>query len=158
MRAQARAASQPAWPPPTITTSADCSIATIVSGQTNVKVLVIGGGGREHALAWRLKNSPSVTEVHIAPGNPGTESLAVSHHGYDYVQLADKLGVDLTVVGPEAPLVAGVVDQFRAKGRHIVGPTAANAALEGSKVHSKRFMERIGVPTARFATVANQTE
>src|SRR6185312_11730182 len=100
----------------------------------------------------------SVTEVHIAPGNPGTESIAVSHVSSDYVQLVEKLGVDLTVVGPEAPLVAGVVDQFRAQSRNIVGPTAANAALEGSKVHSKRFMEKIGVPTARFATVANETE
>jgi phosphoribosylamine--glycine ligase len=123
-----------------------------------LKVLVIGGGGREHALAWRLKKSPSITEVHIAPGNPGTEAIATPHVTSDYVQLAEKLGVDLTVVGPEAPLVAGVVDQFRAKGRHIVGPTAANAALEGSKVHSKRFMEKIGVPTARFAAVANQAE
>ena len=123
-----------------------------------MKVLVIGGGGREHALAWRLKKSPSVTEVHIAPGNPGTASIAVSHVSSDYVQLVEKLGVDLTVVGPEAPLVAGVVDQFRAQSRNIVGPTAANAALEGSKVHSKRFMEKIGVPTARFATVANETE
>ena len=123
-----------------------------------MKVLVIGGGGREHALAWRLKKSPSVTEVHIAPGNPGTESVATPHTSTDYVQLAENLGVDLTVVGPEAPLVAGVVDQFRFKGRPIVGPTAANAALEGSKVHSKRFMEKIGVPTARFATVSNETE
>src|SRR3569833_392499 len=119
-----------------MTTSADCSIATIVSGQTNVKVLVIGGGGREHALAWRLKKSPSVTEVHIAPGNPGTESVAASHVGTDYVQLVENLAVGLPVVGP----------------------TAANAALEGSKVHSKRFMEKIGVPTARFATVSNEIE
>ena len=69
----------------------------------------------------------------------------------DYVQLAEALGVDLTVVGPEAPLVAGVVDQFRARGLPIVGPTAVNAALEGSKIHSKRFMSKLGIPTARFA-------
>jgi phosphoribosylamine--glycine ligase len=134
------------------------SIATIVAGQTNVKVLVIGGGGREHALAWRLRKSPSVKELHVAPGNPGIASVGVCDADLNYVQLAAKLGADLTVVGPEAPLVAGVVDQFRARGMAIVGPTAENAALEGSKVHSKRFMERIGVPTARFATVANAGE
>ena len=76
----------------------------------------------------------------------------------DYVQLAESLGTDLTVVGPEAPLVAGTVDKFRSRGLAIVGPTAENAALEGSKVHSKRFMERIGVPTARFAGVTNSIE
>ena len=73
----------------------------------------------------------------------------------NYVQLAEDLGIDLTVVGPEAPLVAGVVDQFRARGLAIVGPTAENAALEGSKIHSKRFMEKLGIPTARFQTVEN---
>jgi phosphoribosylamine--glycine ligase len=123
-----------------------------------VKVLVIGGGGREHALAWRLKKSPSVTEVHISPGNPGIAAVGTCDTTSDYVKLAGSLGIDLTVVGPEAPLVAGVVDQFRALGMAIVGPTAENAALEGSKVHSKRFMKRIGVPTARFATVSNEVE
>ena len=138
--------------------AAACDYVTIVAGQTNVKVLVIGGGGREHALAWRLRKSPSVKEVHVTPGNPGIASVATLHSSQDYVQLAESLGVDLTVVGPEAPLVAGVVDQFRARGMAIVGPTAENAALEGSKVHSKRFMERIGVPTARFATVTAEAE
>lgn len=123
-----------------------------------MKVLVIGGGGREHALAWRLRESPSVTDVHVTPGNPGIERIATCDLSKDYVQLAESLGADLTVVGPEAPLVAGVVDQFRSRGMAIVGPTAENAALEGSKVHSKRFMERIGVPTARFATVTNHEE
>lgn len=123
-----------------------------------MKVLVIGGGGREHALAWRLRKSPSVAEVHVAPGNPGIASVGKCETGSDYVQLVESLGIDLTVVGPEAPLVAGVVDTFRERGLPIVGPTAENAALEGSKVHSKRFMERIGVPTARFATVVNEAE
>lgn len=118
-----------------------------------MKVLVIGGGGREHALAWRLAASPSVTQVHCTPGNPGSAQLATCHQSSDYVHLAQSLGIDLTVVGPEAPLVAGVVDQFRALGRHIVGPNAANAALEGSKVYSKRFMQKLGIPTARFETV-----
>jgi phosphoribosylamine--glycine ligase len=123
-----------------------------------VKTLVIGGGGREHALAWRLRNSPSVDAVYAAPGNPGIAAVAECHTTSDYVELAEGLGVDLTVVGPEVPLVAGVVDQFRARGLAIVGPTASNAALEGSKIHSKRFMERLGIPTARFQTIerANQ--
>ncbi len=109
-----------------------------------MKVLVIGNGGREHALRWRLEKSPSVTQIFRADA--------------DYVQFVEKSGIDLTVVGPEAPLVAGVVDQFRARGLAIVGPTAENAALEGSKIHSKRFMERIGIPTARFRTVSSATE
>jgi len=124
----------------------------------NMKALVIGGGGREHALAWRLHRSPSVTEVHAAPGNPGIEGFAECHSNSDYVQLAESVGVDLTVVGPEVPLVAGVVDQFRACGRAIVGPTAENAALEGSKIHSKRFMEKLGIPTARFQTVESAAQ
>jgi len=120
-----------------------------------VKALVIGGGGREHALAWRLQRSPSVTEVHAVPGNPGIAQVAECHSATDYVQLAQGLGIALTVVGPEVPLVAGVVDQFRALGMAIVGPIAENAALEGSKIHSKRFMEKLGIPTARFQTVEN---
>jgi phosphoribosylamine---glycine ligase len=123
-----------------------------------VKVLVIGGGGREHALAWRLQRSPSVAEVHAAPGNPGIAGVAECHSATDYVQLVQGLGIDLTVVGPEVPLVAGVVDQFRARGMAIVGPTAENAALEGSKIHSKRFMEKLGIPTARFQTVENAAQ
>jgi phosphoribosylamine---glycine ligase len=123
-----------------------------------VKTLVIGGGGREHALAWRLQRSPSVKEVHAAPGNPGIAGVAQCHSEMDYVHLTETLGIDLTIVGPEVPLVAGVVDQFRARGMAIVGPTAENAALEGSKIHSKRFMEKLGIPTARFRTVENAAE
>ncbi len=109
-----------------------------------MKTLVIGGGGREHALRWRLEKSPSVREVLSATS--------------DYVHFAEANGVDLTVVGPETPLVAGVVDQFRARGMAIVGPTAENAALEGSKIHAKRFMEKLGIPTARFRTATNPAE
>jgi phosphoribosylamine--glycine ligase len=123
-----------------------------------VKTLVIGGGGREHALAWRLRNSSSVSAVHAAPGNPGIAELAECHSTMDYVQLAEHLKIDLTVVGPEVPLVAGIVDQFRSRGLSIVGPTAANAALEGSKIHSKRFMQSLGIPTARFQTITQAGE
>jgi phosphoribosylamine--glycine ligase len=123
-----------------------------------LKVLVIGGGGREHALAWRLARSESVKEIHAAPGNPGIAEIGTCHAPSDYLAIAKELNVDLTVVGPEAPLVAGIVDQFRANRMAIVGPVAANAALEGSKVHAKRFMQQLGVPTARFfvATSAAQ--
>ncbi len=121
-----------------------------------MKVLVIGGGGREHALVWRLHNSPSVSAVHAALGNPGMSGLASCHaHTQDYVALAENLGVDLTVVGPEAPLVAGIVNHFRTRGMPIVGPTAGNAVLEGSKVHAKNFMRKLGVPTARYETIEN---
>jgi phosphoribosylamine---glycine ligase len=99
-----------------------------------------------------------VKAVHATPGNPGIADIAHCHTAADYVQLAESLGIDLTVVGPEVPLVAGVVDQFRARGMAIVGPTAENAALEGSKIHSKRFMEKLGIPTARFQTVENAAQ
>ncbi|HVW83756.1 MAG TPA: phosphoribosylamine--glycine ligase [Bryobacteraceae bacterium] len=120
-----------------------------------MKVLVIGSGGREHALAWKLHHSPSVSSVHAVPGNPGFSDVAVCHAPSDYVELAKSMGADLTVVGPEAPLVAGVVDRFRNLKMPIVGPTAQNAALEGSKVHAKRFMQDLGIQTARFETVEN---
>ena len=134
------------------------AIVTIVTGLRKLKVLLIGGGGREHALAWRLRKSGSVTELHVAPGNVGMSGIAKLHQSQDYVQLAQSLGIDLAVVGPEAPLVKGVVDRFRTIGIPIVGPTAENAALEGSKVHSKRFMQRLGVPTARFHTATTPVE
>ena len=99
-----------------------------------------------------------MSEVHAAPGNPGIADVGQCHSSLDYVHLAQSLSIDLTGVGPEVPLVAGVVDQFRARGLAIVGPTAENAALEGSKIHSKRFMEKLGIPTARFQTVENAGE
>jgi phosphoribosylamine--glycine ligase len=123
-----------------------------------LKILLIGSGGREHALGWRLARSASVTELHAAPGNPGLSDIAALHSGSDYVDLAKTLDVDLTVVGPEAPLVAGIVDRFRANGMAIVGPVAENAQLEGSKIFAKRLMLRLGIPTARFETVASSTD
>jgi phosphoribosylamine--glycine ligase len=118
-----------------------------------LKILIVGGGGREHALAWRLSQSPSVEGLVVSPGNPGIAQLAtcvpapVNLDGYR--DLAEAHGIDLTVVGPEAPLVAGIVDQFRARGLRIIGPTAAAARLEGSKLFAKKFFELTGIPTAR---------
>jgi len=122
-----------------------------------MKVLVIGGGGREHALAWKLKQSAGVDQVFVAPGNAGTarDAQLINVPITDKVALrewAQANGVALTVVGPEAPLAAGVVDEFRAHGLAIFGPTQAAAQLESSKAFSKVFMARHGIPTAAFDT------
>ncbi|HVP00581.1 MAG TPA: phosphoribosylamine--glycine ligase [Bryobacteraceae bacterium] len=116
-----------------------------------VKILVIGSGGREHAIAWRLTREGH--QVFCAPGNPGTAQLATNLVTTDYLGAAKSIKPDVTVVGPEAPLVAGVVDQFRAAGLPIVGPTQEAAKLEASKIHCKEFMKRVGIPTARFVRV-----
>jgi phosphoribosylamine--glycine ligase len=122
-----------------------------------MKVLVVGSGGREHALAWKLAASPRVSGVIVAPGNagtalePGVRNLALS----DPQALADYAAAEkiaLTVVGPEAPLAAGIVDLFRARGLRIFGPTREAARLESSKAHAKAFMLRHGIPTAHHAT------
>jgi phosphoribosylamine---glycine ligase len=120
-----------------------------------MKVLVIGGGGREHALAWRLKQSEGVSEVFVAPGNAGTarDAQLTNLPITDKVALREWVqanGVGLTVVGPEAPLAAGVVDEFRAHGLAIFGPTQKAAQLESSKAFSKAFMQRHGIPTAEY--------
>jgi len=116
-----------------------------------VKILIIGSGGREHAIAWRLAQEDH--QIFGAPGNPGIAELGQLLPTTDYLAAANSINPDLTVVGPEVPLVAGVVDQFRAAHRKIVGPTQDAAQLEGSKIHSKEFMQRLGIPTARFARV-----
>jgi phosphoribosylamine--glycine ligase len=129
-----------------------------------VKVLVIGGGGREHALAWKLAQSSRVMEVIVAPGNAGTAHEAKCRNAEVAVNdldgllaLAQRENVAVTVVGPEIPLVAGVVDLFRASGLRIFGPTAAAAQLEGSKAYAKDFLARHGIPTA-FYSVFTEVE
>ncbi len=122
-----------------------------------MKVLILGGGGREHALAWKISQSSLCSKVFASPGNPGIARLATclpapGAGAADFFRLAEDLDADLTIVGPEAPLVAGVVDEFRARGRRIIGPAAAAAQLEGSKVFSKHFLQRAGIPTAQFIT------
>ena len=122
-----------------------------------MRVLVIGGGGREHALAWKLQQSVDVSQVFVAPGNAGTArdeqltNLALTDKRA-LREWAQANGVGLTVVGPEAPLAAGVVDEFRAHGLAIFGPTQAAAQLESSKAFSKAFMQRHGIPTAAYET------
>ncbi|KAL6242693.1 Bifunctional purine biosynthetic protein ADE1 [Rhinocladiella similis] len=121
-----------------------------------LRILVIGSGGREHALAWRLAKSPSVDVVHVAPGNGGTEFDKVANVNIaadnftDLVEHAQKHGLNLVVVGPEAPLVAGIEGFFRKKGIRCFGPSKAAARMEGSKAFSKDFMQRHGIPTAAF--------
>jgi phosphoribosylamine--glycine ligase len=125
-----------------------------------MKLLVIGSGGREHALAWRLAKSPRIQKVYVAPGNAGTaregdlENVPLTAVD-ELVAFALREQIQLTVVGPEAPLAAGVVDAFRASGLPIFGPTRAAAQLESSKDFAKRFMQRHNIPTAAFATFSD---
>ena len=122
-----------------------------------MKILVIGSGGREHALAWKLAQSKRVSKIYVAPGNAGT-ALEVGLYNVpvtaieDLVKFAQQEEIALTVVGPEAPLADGVVDAFRAAGLKIFGPTRAAARLESSKDFAKQFMQRYGIPTAQFQT------
>ena len=120
-----------------------------------MRILVIGGGGREHALVWKLAQSPKVDKIFVCPGNPGmknlAECLALPLTNLEAVaDFAEKEAIDLTVVGPEATLVAGIVDVFNKRGLTIFGPTAAAAEIEGSKAFSKQLMAKYGIPTAFF--------
>lgn len=125
-----------------------------------MKVLVVGGGGREHALAWKLAQSPKVQVVYVAPGNGGTaldnrlENVSITGNA-ELRAWAVANKVELTVVGPEGPLAAGVVDEFRKHGLRVFGPTQAAAQLESSKAFSKAFMQRHGIPTAEYQTFSD---
>ena len=127
-----------------------------------MKVLVIGSGGREHALAWKLAQSERVQKVIVAPGNAGTATErncenALASNVEQWLALAKNEKIGLTVVGPEAPLAAGVVDAFRAEGLKVFGPTQAAAQLESSKDFAKAFMKRYGIPTAEYETFTDPT-
>lgn len=125
-----------------------------------MKLLVIGAGGREHALAWRLAQSPRVHKVYVAPGNAGTaredglENLPITDFAA-LIEFCKREDIAFTVVGPEAPLAAGIVDAFRAAGLRIFGPTQAAARLESSKEFAKAFMQRHGIPTAGYASFSD---
>jgi phosphoribosylamine--glycine ligase len=128
-----------------------------------MKLLVLGSGGREHALAWKLHESQQMDELYCAPGNAGiaqeAECIPVDlSQTKAIVELGKRLHADLTIVGPEAPLVAGVVDEFEKEGLAIIGPSKAAARLEGSKIFAKEFMRRQGIPTARFVVAGNIEE
>jgi len=123
-----------------------------------MKVLIVGGGGREHALAWKVAQSPLAGQVYVAPGNAGTAredkvgNIAVPAEDTDsLVRFARQNGIDLTIVGPEGPLVSGIVDVFTAAGLPCFGPGRAAAILEGSKSFAKDFLRRHGIPTAEYA-------
>ena len=122
-----------------------------------MKILIVGSGGREHALAWKAKQSPKVTQVFVAPGNPGTaleagvENIALAVDDISgLLAFAQQEQIDLTIIGPEIPLVLGIVDRFQAAGLKCFGPSALAAQLEGSKSFCKDFMIRHHIPTAAF--------
>jgi phosphoribosylamine--glycine ligase len=128
-----------------------------------MKVLVIGSGGREHALAWKISRSPQVEKLYCAPGNPGTMSLAENVPIADsdipgLAKFAAEKKVDLTLVGPELPLTLGIVDEFVERGLRIFGPSKKAAELEGSKIFAKQFMERHRIPTGRFKVAESQAQ
>ena len=122
-----------------------------------MRVLVIGSGGREHALVWKVRQSPRVTQVYCAPGNAGIGELAelasiAPTNISGLLQFAQQKAIDLTVVGPEVPLTLGLVDEFEKHGLRVFGPNRQAAQLEGSKAFAKALMKQYGVPTAAFAT------
>ncbi|MBV9503646.1 MAG: phosphoribosylamine--glycine ligase [Acidobacteriia bacterium] len=123
-----------------------------------MRILVVGSGGREHALAWKLSQSPGV-ELFATPGNPGIATIArIYPSDCSPLRVAEEIGADLTVVGPEVPLVSGIVDEFRARGLAIVGPVKEAAKLEGSKIYAKHFFSQSKIPTAAFTVAQDPLE
>ncbi len=127
-----------------------------------MKILIIGSGGREHAIAWKVAQSPHCSELFIAPGNAGTSTLGKNvpvnaENVPALVSFAIENAIDLIIVGPESALAAGVVDALQAAGLRVFGPTRAAAQIESSKAFAKAFMKRHGIPTARFATFPSYT-
>ena len=129
-----------------------------------MKILIVGGGGREHALAWKCAQSPRVQEVLVAPGNAGTaleskvRNVDIAADDIDsLLAFATREDIGLTIVGPEGPLVAGIGDRFAAAGRACFGPSRAAARLEGSKAFTKDFLKRHGIPTPSYATFTADT-
>ncbi|BDG34366.1 phosphoribosylamine--glycine ligase [Saccharococcus caldoxylosilyticus] len=128
-----------------------------------MKVLIVGRGGREHAIAWKAAQSPLVTKLYAAPGNPGIAQVAelvpIEEHQIDaLVRFAKQEDIDLTIVGPEAPLLAGIVDRFESEGLRIFGPRKNAALIEGSKAFAKELMKKYGIPTAEHATFTSYEE
>ncbi|MDO7788414.1 phosphoribosylamine--glycine ligase [Desulforamulus aquiferis] len=128
-----------------------------------MKILVVGGGGREHALVWKLRQSPRVTQVYCAPGNAGISQMATciniqAGDVYGLLDFAKGEGIDLTVVGPEIPLTNGIVDIFEKEGLRVFGPSRVAAEIEGSKALAKDIMDKYNIPTARYATFENPEE
>ena len=127
-----------------------------------MKILVIGSGGREHAILWKLSQSPKVSELYVAPGNDGMDELAKRvaipvENLEDLAEFAKNNEIDLTIVGPEVPLVLGVVDVFEKAGLRCFGPSKKAAQIEGSKAFSKNLMQKYNIPTAQYA-VHSQVE
>ncbi len=128
-----------------------------------MKLLVVGNGAREHAIIWKLAQSPKAEKIYCAPGNAGTALLAENVNiGVENVDalfdFAEKNSIDLTIVGPEASLVAGIGDKFRAQGKKIFGPSKNGAILEGSKIYSKDFMQKYKIPTAAYKSFSDLQE
>ncbi len=128
-----------------------------------MRILVVGGGGREHALVWKIAQSPLVDKIYCAPGNAGiaehAECVAIAADDLDTLtNFAESQQIDLTVVGPEVPLIAGIVDRFEARGLRIFGPSTDPARIEGSKIFAKRLMQDAGIPTAAFAVCDSEAE